>query len=299
MMPQVSSLREWYRDSPFAGGTQEDRTLDGGRVTLIHASPPAGAVIEPPVREYALHLLLRTAPLLRVGFNRQPRWLAVSPGSMILAPPDTCCEYLAEAPAHVLTVAVPKECVDEFCRSSGASIEVRREEAFRDPPLERELVRLWQALTADVAGARLYAADVAETLLASLTKRTGTGTAEPAGRERLPAHTLRRVCDYVEERLAEDLDVPMLALVAGSSPAHFARAFTATVGTTPFRFVMMRRLARAREQLERTRRSALDIALDAGFRTPSHFAARFRREFGVTPREVRPRLSRAFVDGKT
>jgi AraC family transcriptional regulator len=80
----------------------------------------------------------------------------------------------------------------------------------------------------------------------------------------------------------------MLAGVARSSPAHFARAFAATVGMTPFDYVMTRRLARARELLERTDRSALAISLDVGFRTPSHFAARFRREFGVTPREIRP-----------
>ena len=64
-------------------------------------------------------------------------------------------------------------------------------------------------------------------------------------------------------------------------------AFAATVGMTPFRYVMTRRLARARELLERTGRSALDIALDVGFKTPSHFAFRFRREFGVTPRAIR------------
>ncbi|MBA2304084.1 MAG: helix-turn-helix domain-containing protein [Acidobacteria bacterium] len=42
-----------------------------------------------------------------------------------------------------------------------------------------------------------------------------------------------------------------------------------------------------RALLERTSRSALDIALDVGFKTPSHFTSRFRREFGVTPRAVR------------
>jgi AraC-like DNA-binding protein len=46
-------------------------------------------------------------------------------------------------------------------------------------------------------------------------------------------------------------------------------------------------LARARELLVGTRRSALDIALEVGFKTQSHFSARFRREFGMTPWEVR------------
>jgi AraC family transcriptional regulator len=71
------------------------------------------------------------------------------------------------------------------------------------------------------------------------------------------------------------------------SPAHFARAFAVTVGMTPFRYVMTRRLARARELLERTDLPALDVALEVGFKTPSHFTSRFRREFGVTPRALR------------
>jgi AraC family transcriptional regulator len=71
------------------------------------------------------------------------------------------------------------------------------------------------------------------------------------------------------------------------SPAHFARAFAATVDMTPFRYVMTRRLARAREWIERSDRAVLDIALDLGFKTPSHFTSRFRREFGVTPRAIR------------
>jgi AraC family transcriptional regulator len=87
--------------------------------------------------------------------------------------------------------------------------------------------------------------------------------------------------------LADDLDVPTMAEVADLSPAHFARAFAATVGMTPSRYVMIRRLARARELLERSARSALDIALDVGFKTPSHFTSLFRREFGVTPRAIR------------
>ena len=78
-----------------------------------------------------------------------------------------------------------------------------------------------------------------------------------------------------------------MAQVAGASPAHFARAFAATVGMTPFRYVMTRRLARGRELLERTRRPANAIAIEVGFKTPSHFASRFRREFGVAPTEIR------------
>lgn len=79
---------------------------------------------------------------------------------------------------------------------------------------------------------------------------------------------------------------------AGGSPGFLdlrpsARAFEATVGVTPFRYLMTRRLARARDLLERTDRTALDICLDVGFKNPSHFTSRFRDHFSVTPRTFR------------
>jgi hypothetical protein len=96
-LAEMSSYRDWYRNGPLRAAPQGERIIEAGAVHLINVSPPAGTVVEPAIPEYALHLLLRTAPLLRVGFNRRPRWLAVSPGPMLIAPPDTSCEYVADA----------------------------------------------------------------------------------------------------------------------------------------------------------------------------------------------------------
>jgi AraC family transcriptional regulator len=296
----------WYRQGPFAHVPQVDRVIPAGPIHIINVSPPSGGVVEPPMQEYGLHLLLRTAPLLRVGFNRRPRWLAVSPGSLILQPPDTEAEYVADAAAHVLSIAIPKTQVEQFAEVTGTSVDVRYEEAFRDSRLAQMLIQLWQAL-ADVDDASpspaLLGDQVMRALLRTIAQRANSGdasrksraVASSHGRERLANHTLRRLCDYVECRLADDLDVPMLANVAALSPAHFARAFAATVGMTPFNYVMTRRLARARELLQATRRPALDIAFDVGFKTPSHFTTRFRREFGLTPRAVRGDAMRSFA----
>jgi AraC family transcriptional regulator len=290
-------LSDWYRQGPLSVVSpairsvvpQHDRVICAGPVHVINVSPPAGAVVEPPVPEYALNLLLQTGPLLRVGFNRPPRWLAVSPGAMLFTPPDTECEFVGESAAHALAVAIPKARVDEYAQETGARIDLRDEQAFRDPRLMQLVVRLWRELADETPGSRLFADHVMRTVLAALAKRTGSPPrlSSRLARERLPNHTLRRLRDYVENSLAHDLDVSAMAGVARLSPAHFARAFSATVGMTPFRYVMTRRLARARELLERTRRPTLDIALDVGFKTPSHFTSRFRLEFGITPRTIR------------
>jgi AraC-like DNA-binding protein len=299
-LAQVLSFHDWYRYGPLAARPQAHRsvvpeayrTIDAGPVHMINMSPPAGAVVDPAVPEYAVHLVLGTPPLLQVGFNRPPRWLTMSPGVLLVSPPDTDCDFISDGTSHVLTVAIPKAHVEDFMRDSGARVEVRREETFREPRLARQLIRLWHTLTDDAPAGRLFADQVMRGVLDTLARRTEshlhTSVRERYARERLPAHTIRRLRDFVESCIADDLDVTLMASVAALSPAHFARAFAATVGVTPFEYVMTRRLARAHELLERTDRSALDIALAVGFKTPSHFASRFRREFGFSPREIRP-----------
>jgi AraC family transcriptional regulator len=294
-MSQVLSFHDSCRDDSFATSAQVhrrivpevDRIIDAGPVRMINISPPAGAVVDPAVPEYAVNLVLRTPPLFQVGFNRQPRWLVMSPGVILVAPPDTAADFIVDGPSHILTIAIPKSHVEDFTKDSGARIDIRDEETFREPRLMRQLIRLWHRLAGDEPAGRMFADQVMREVLHTLAWRTDAYVPAHHARERLAAHTVRRLRDYVESCLAEDLDVTMMANVAALSPAHFARAFAATVGMTPFNYVMTRRLARAHELLERTDRSALDIALAVGFRTPSHFTSRFRREFGVTPREIR------------
>jgi AraC-like DNA-binding protein len=297
-LAQVLSFHDWYRYGPLAARPQAHRsvvpeayrTIDAGPVHMINMSPPAGAVVDPAVPEYAVHLVLGTPPLLQVGFNRPPRWLTMSPGVLLVSPPDTDCDFISDGTSHVLTVAIPKAHVEDFTRDTGARVEIRREETFRDPRLMRQLIRLWHTLEDEAPASALFADQVMREVLHTLARRTDTRV--PArhrhARERLSAYTLLRLRDFVESSLASDLDVTMMASVAALSPAHFARAFAATVGMTPFRYVTTRRLARAHDLLVRTNRSALDIALGVGFKTPSHFTSCFRREFGLTPREMRP-----------
>lgn len=298
-MAQISGARDVSRGTRLAPTRQAcrsvpeiERSIDAGPVRLVSILPPGGAVVDAAVPEYAVHLVLRTPPLLQVGFNRPARWLVMSPGVLLVVPPDTEGEFIADGPSHVLTMAIPKAHVED----EGIRVDVRREEVFREPRLTRHILRLWHELADDAPAARMFADQVMREVVHTLARRAGARPPERAARERLSPHTLRRLRDHVESHLADDLDVPAMANVAALSPAHFARAFAATTGATPYHYVMTRRLARAHELLERTGRPVLDVALAVGFKTPSHFTARFRREFGVLPREIRPESRRPDAD---
>lgn len=288
-MSDALSFGDWRRRGSLASRPQRHRSIaptgrvEAGPVQLIDILCPAGVVVDPPVSQYVVHLVLKTPPLLRLGFNRKPRVLVMSPGVLIAAPPDTSGDYDAAQPSRVLSIAIPKVHVAE----SDVRIDIRREENFRSPRLAGQLMHLWDEVADDAPADQLLADQVMREVIDALARRTDARAPSRLARERLSPFVLRRVCDHVEAHLADEVDVHSLATVAGSSMAHFARAFAATAGMTPYQYVMTRRLARAHDLLASTTRSMLDIALDTGFKTPSHFASRFRREFGLRPTEIR------------
>lgn len=94
---------------------------------------------------------------------------------------------------------------------------------------------------------------------------------------------LNRVVDYIEQHLDQALTLSDLAGQIDLSDYHFARMFKQTIGQAPHRYVMHRRLIRAREWLTGSSLSITEIALRCGFGSTSHFSNRFRADTGYSP----------------
>jgi AraC-like DNA-binding protein len=107
----------------------------------------------------------------------------------------------------------------------------------------------------------------------------------------LSRERLTRVCDYIEVHLDDRLTLADLAGVACLSPYHFSRSFKQAVGVGPQRYVMRRRVERAKALMRRTDQPLALIAQEVGFADQSHLTAVFRREIGVTPGHFRAALT--------
>ena len=94
------------------------------------------------------------------------------------------------------------------------------------------------------------------------------------------------MCDYVEVYLDDDLSLTVLADIACLSPYHFSRSFKLALGIGPQRYVMQRRLERAKTLMRRTNQPLAWVALEAGFTDQSHLTSVFRRETGITPGQL-------------
>jgi AraC family transcriptional regulator len=98
---------------------------------------------------------------------------------------------------------------------------------------------------------------------------------------------LKQLKDYIEDHLAENLGIAALAALVPMSQFHFARAFKAAIGESPHRYIMQRRIERAKLLLSIAQLSVAEVAYQTGFSNQSHFTAQFRKAIGMTPKQFR------------
>lgn len=103
----------------------------------------------------------------------------------------------------------------------------------------------------------------------------------------------------IDAEYAEPLTLGAMAEVAGLGRYHFLRVFRRVVGTTPYRYLLDRRLAVAVDAL-RDGSGVLEAMLVSGFGDLSEFTRRVGAKFGRSPgtfrREARTRGNRDSVD---
>jgi len=103
----------------------------------------------------------------------------------------------------------------------------------------------------------------------------------------LSAEHMRRIRDFVEANLGSDIGLADLAGQVGLSPHYFSLLFKRSFGVSPYRYVVARRIERARRRLAARTVPISEIALELGFSDQSHFCRVFRAFFGTTPKRYR------------
>jgi AraC-like DNA-binding protein len=115
----------------------------------------------------------------------------------------------------------------------------------------------------------------------------------PSAKGRLDRRRLFRVLDYIDRHLEGDVTLDSMASVACLSRFHFARAFKQAVGQSPFRYVIARRLERAKVLLIEGEAPLVEIALDLQFSSQANFSRAFRQSTGMAPGQYRREVTAA------
>ena len=185
--------------------------------------------------------------------------------------------------ADVVIAALDPAFVDRIATAlSVPGPENLRTVAFTDPGIKSILLALRTELMDGCPSGRVYG----ESLAAALAARLAWLRERPSDDRRavgLPSARLKRVLEYVDAHLAGDTSTGRLADVAGMSPRQFGRLFSQSTGLPPHRYVLRRRVARAKDLLPDSRLTLAEVGYRLGFTSQSHFTTTFRDQVGVTP----------------
>jgi AraC family transcriptional regulator len=94
----------------------------------------------------------------------------------------------------------------------------------------------------------------------------------------------RKVLEYIDTHLDEELSLEVLSVISAFSKYHFHRQFSELFGLGVHKYVQLVRLRRASRQLAfRSEQRVIDIALESGYESPEAFARAFKKALGKRP----------------
>jgi len=180
---------------------------------------------------------------------------------------------------------------DLLTRNAAELLAVDQVELLPQKPLYDPLIlQIGLALKADLEshrpGGKLYAETMATALAVHLLRNYSAHSHKPIHHSGgLSPTQLKRVVDYINDHLDQELSLEELAAIAQLSPYHFCRSFKRSTGLTPHQYVMRQRVERAKLLLKEGKMKVLEIALACGFTHQSHLNRHFKRLTGVTPKK--------------
>jgi AraC family transcriptional regulator len=98
---------------------------------------------------------------------------------------------------------------------------------------------------------------------------------------------MNRALRYIEENLADEMDMKEVARIALCSEYHFRKMFSFLSGVSLSEYIRRRRLTLAAFELQTKEAKIIDIALKYGYHSPDSFARAFQNLHGITPSEAR------------
>lgn len=191
-------------------------------------------------------------------------------------------------PFHVLHMHLPVAALRDMSAEMNAppvdALQLGPSEGVHDPLLRNLFRALRPAIDSPREASRLVVGHIAQAFAAHIVRRYGGVVDQPDGpRGGLAPWQARRALEQLDAVLDGEIALGQLAVECGLSVRHFGRAFQQSMGLPPHRYLLKRRVERAKELLLSSPLSLLEIALACGFADQSHFTRVFRAAVGATP----------------
>jgi AraC family transcriptional regulator len=292
-MESVEELERWFRMAgvqslhacigplPGSGAALGRWTSEGPDSAVRSVCPHPGT--------YRLALMME--PLdARIWHGDTPVWGGtIGANRFRLCPPGEQGRWSQLSGCDIVNVFLPVPLLDRLAAQRGEELDTALSASqFTSDRMVFDLVR---KMLDGPALAGPLAAEMCDHLVTALACYLLEHYSQPAASapSTLGGVRLRRVLRHIAEHLDAPLANAELAALCGMSAAHFSREFHRAVGLPPHRYVLTRRLARARAELAQGEARIADIAEAFGFHSASHFTRAFSAAYGQSPAVWRAR----------
>jgi len=151
---------------------------------------------------------------------------------------------------------------------------------------------LGDALKAELAAGcpsgRLYGETFATALALHCIKHFATEPITlPEYKNKLTPNQIKHLLAHIDDHLTEHIGLEQLATMIGISVFHFCRLFKQSLGMAPHQYVILQRIERAKQLLQRGEMNLSEVAATCGFSHQSHLNRHFKRVVGITPKHFR------------
>jgi len=265
-------------------------------VTLVSHLPSRGIWFD-AIDDLIISIVMKSehSPVTRdVGLGMQS--FMERPGCILITPPKTASYWNFDGNPHVLHLSVPSYHFRSLTGLDGERLQTLFMDAARQPLYDRLISqltsRMWASMESgekDRAPAFGYHAlgTVLSLILANGRNERAQAIGMQPNVQPLASWRLQRAIKFMVEHLAEQPQMAELASHVGLSADHFARAFKATTGKSPFQWQSEMRAEEAKRMLQRGGVAITEIAHALGYSSSAHFSTRFKQITGLAPRDWR------------
>lgn len=274
---------------PAASQCIAQKTWDG----ILHIAHIKSPPIETPeLIPFNHHITLMLGDVVDVDIWREgkPSSQRIFPQDLVIDPRGVACRGRLYQPSEALVIELEYKFVERIINES---IDVNRIEfiskiGLKDPLLKQITLSLMSEVNTEHCETKLYGEAAATMLVAHLYRHYSIESSSLAMYQGgLPKYKLRRVQDYIQENLSQELRLEELATIAQISTYHFCYLFKQSVGTSPHQYIVQQRIKKAQHLLRETNLRVSEIALEVGYQSCSHFSALFKRHTGGSPGKYR------------
>jgi len=263
---------------------EQSAALEAKAVTIAPLQIAAGSFQLPQANRH--RVLIHVSAATRSYCDHVGRYFVRRAGDIDLIPAGEAGGFEAETQFKTLELSLSPALIENVATELGSG-RFRRLETrhlLRDERIEYLARALENDFRAGSPSGSLFADSIGIALAVRLLELEEK---EPERTSRLSDLQLKRVLDFIEAQIQTPLSLDTLCKVAGVSNSHLRTWFKAATGQTVHRYVLRRRIEKARLLLLASDFSISEVAHLTGFAHQSHLAHWMRREIGETPRNLK------------